>query len=66
MVIMVIKQTRISTDLCIRKLSIVLHGSQCFVFFGGFHGYNAWLYLQLWVKNLRSRVAWSLETVDGY
>ena len=39
MVIMVIKQTKVCTDLCIGKLAAVLDGSV----FCGFHGCTAWL-----------------------
>ena len=41
MVTMVIKQTKISTDLCMGNLSVVLHGSQCFLWFSWLtmHGY---------------------------
>ena len=54
------KQTKICTNLCIGNLLVVLHSSQCFFIFvlRGFHCCNAWLYLQPWTEDLRSRVAW--------
>ena len=64
MVIMVIKQTKVSTDLCIENLSV---GSQCLWLPETIHGHQCqWLLWLSWLSVVISGFLWLPEPVHGH
>ena len=65
MVIMVIKQTKVSTDLCIENLSVVLDGSQCLWLPATVHG-DQWFYGYQWLSVVICGFLWLSVVINGF